>query len=232
VTPAAAAALIAAPASAQVGHDPARSPFRDITTRQGLSLIVGRYFGNETVAGVGSRAGLMTGVRFTTQLSGPADLSVSVTRIGSSRFVVDATRDTTAPGRVSGPIDMTLVAMDVALTLNLTGRKSWRRLAPYVGLGLGIAQPTETTEDPGGYRAGSNFTFVPTLGTRVFVSRRVALRAELRDMYLRYEWPQRYFTPFDSDGNSLPPVLPLTNPTKQWAHNFSLSAGLVYTFTF
>ncbi|MBI1723798.1 MAG: hypothetical protein HYR48_07815 [Gemmatimonadetes bacterium] len=212
--------------SAQVGHDPSRSPFHDLTTTQGFSLSLGRFAGNRTVAGVGARPGILVGVRFDTRLSGPADLWASVARIASSRRVVDPT-DTVL--EVTGPVDMPLIAADLGIALNLTGAKTWHGIAPFVGIGLGILAPTKAATDPGGYRAASNFSFVPTLGTRVVLGRSLAMRLDARDYYFRYEWPLAYYG-LDADGNPL--LLDESTPDRQWTHNVALSVGLTYTFTF
>lgn len=214
---------------AQVGHEPTSSPFHDLTTTQGFSLSFGRFAGNRTVAGVGAKPGPLLGVRFDTRLSGPADLWASVARIASSRRVVDPT-DTVL--KVSGPIDMPLIAADLGIALNLTGAKTWHRIAPFVGIGLGVLSPTKTVTDPGGYRAASNFSFVPTIGTRAFLGRSLALRLDAQDYYFRYEWPLSYYGGVDASNNRRPPVFEPSTPTKQWTHNFALSVGLTYTFTF
>ena len=220
------------PARAQVGHDPSNSPFRDITTHQALSFFVRRFGGSATPARVGARSGLVAGVRFETRLSGPMDLWASLGRVASSRFVVDPSLDTTSAQRITGPIAMPLYAGDLALVMNLAGRKSWHRLAPFLGVGFGIVTPENTVIDASGFKAGTNFTLVPTVGARVFVARRIAVRLEARDYYMRYEWPLDFFGKNDAQGNPLPPVLESSNPTKQWTHNWTFAAGLTYSFTF
>ena len=224
--------LLPAAAPAQVGHDPSHSPFRDITTQQSLSFFVGRFAGNTTAAGVGARPGLITGLRFESRLSGPMDLWVTLGRIGSSRFVQNPNVDTSNALRRTGPVDLALFAGDIALIMSLSGRKSWHRLAPFLGVGFGIVTPQNGTTDASGYKVGSNFILAPTFGTRVFVGRRTAVRLEVRDYFVRYEWPLSYFGATDSQSNPLPPVLDRTHPEKQWTHNFSLAAGLTYNFNF
>lgn len=214
--------------SAQVGHEPAASPFRDITSRQGLTAVTGWFFGNQAEVPVGARPGLLVGARLATRLSGPLDLWVTAGRVASSRFVVNP--DTTDAERVSGPVSYTLVAADITMGLNLTGAKSWRGLAPYVAFGFGVVTPTHKVVDPGGYEAGTNFTFVPTLGTRLFVARTLAVEAELRDYFIRYEWPRDYFVPTNS---ALTPVLDSHKyDDRDMTHNAVLSLGLSYRFTF
>lgn len=215
---------------AQVGHDPGQSPFRDIVTRQAITFFGGRFAGDRAEAGVGAGPGMFTGLRIESRLSGPLDFAITLNRIGSDRFVVDPL---IAPPRTTGPIDYTLVAADAALQLNLTGAKSWHRLAPYVSLGMGIVTPTSSRTDNGGYKAGTNFTLVPGIGTRFYLSRNWALRVELRDYYFRYEWPLAYFSPIDASGNAVPdPVLPFSNQDRQWTHNAAVAIGLTWAFTF
>lgn len=223
-----AAIIVVAPLQAQVGHDPSRSPFHDLTTTQGFSLVVGRFAGNRTVAGVGARPGVFVGLRFDTRLSGPAGFWASVARISSSRLVVSP--DTVIT--VTGPVDMPLIAADLGIALNLTGAKSWHHLAPFVGLGIGVLSPTKSVTDQGGYAAATNFSFVPTIGTRLFVGRKLAVRLDARDYYFRYEWPLSYYGGTDANNVVYPPVLDESTPARQWTHNLALSVGLTYTFTF
>lgn len=218
-------------APAQVGHEPGASPFRDILTRQHLSLLVGRFGGNDAVAGVGWRPGTSLTARLDTRIGAALDFSVSLGVVGSDRLVIDTYADSAT--RVGGPVDGTLVTADLGLVLNLTGAKTWHGLAPYVVFGAGWMTPTKTVRDPGGYNAGANFTFVPSIGVRYFLRRGLALRLEARDHIWRYEWPLYYFSPVDHDGNAIaPPILPGGTSTKQWTHNLTLHAGLVYGFNF
>ena len=216
--------------TAQVGHDPSHSPFRDITTRQSLSFQAGNFFGNRALAGVGSQGGTMFGVRLRTALSGPIDLMLTSSLVQGQRNVIDASKPEST--RVSGPIDNTLIITDLSIGLTLTGQKTWHGFAPYIAFGMGYIVPTKTVIDPGGYKAGPGFTFSPTFGVRARVSRALALQVEGRDNTIRYEWPLRYFAPIDASGNPITP--PVLGPGKktQLTHNFSLTAGLSYNFTF
>jgi hypothetical protein len=219
------------PAVAQVGHDPSSSPFRDITTKQSIAVYGGTFFGNEAVAGVGAQSGPMVGFRIRTALSGPIDLLISTAFVKSKRYVIDATQP--AATRKTGPIDYDLVIPDIAIGMGLTGLKTWHGLAPYVAMGIGYVFPTQTIIDPGGYKAGSGFSLVPTFGVRARFTRRLMLQFEGRDNTIRYEWPLRYYNPIDINGDPInPPVLPGTQKNTQTTHNFSLTAGLSYNFNF
>jgi len=217
--------------AAQVGHNPTTSPFHDITTKQSMSLYGGNFFGNEAITGVGAQSGPMIGFRLRSALSGPIDLMISTAYVQSQRNVIDATQPEST--RVSGPIDYTLIIPDIAIGMTLTGNKTWHGLAPYVAFGIGYVIPTHTVVDPGGYKAGAGFTFVPTFGIRARVSRSLMLQVEGRDNTIRYEWPLRYYDPIDINGNPItPPVLNGTTKNTQVTHNFSLTAGLSYNFNF
>ncbi len=222
------AAGFPAPAHAQVGHDPARSPYRDISTRQELTFAGGWFTGNPSEANVGARPGPMMHVRVATRLSGPLDLVVTFALVNSSRYVINP--DSPLTSRTTGPVNYDLVIPDLTLGFNLTGRKSWHGFAPYLGIGAGIEMPTASATDPGGYEAGTNFTFIPTFGTRVFLTRSLALQAEVRDYFIRYEFPLRFFQP---NNTSVPPVLdPREYDEKDLTSNWAFSLGLSYRFNF
>lgn len=229
-----AAALLASaavPASAQVGFEPGRSPFHDLTTHQSLTFSVGYFKGNTAQPGVGWRRGAIYAGRFDTRLGGPFDLYVNVGFVGSSRFKINTTLDSAS--RTTGPFKKTLVVADLGLIVNLTGPKTWHGLAPYFGIGAGEVIPTATERDVGGYNAGTNFSFIPMVGTRWYLSKALSLRAEVRDYFFRYEWPLRYFAPVDDNNNSiLPSILPSGAKDKQWAHNLTFTLGVAYGFNF
>jgi hypothetical protein len=236
---AAAAALLlavwpSARLSAQVGHDPEHSPFADVTTKQTLTPFVSRFFGNTSHAGVGPQPGLAVGARFGNRLSGALELWVTLAYVSSQRNVVDPSLPVAT--RVTGPVDYRLVSADLSLAFNLTGAKTWHGLAPYVGAGFGIVSPTASTTDPSGFKAESHISFVPTIGTRMRLTRSTSLTLEVRDNLVHYTWPSQFFA--DANGNAVPPaVLPPvldanTEKSTQTTHNFTLTAGLSYHFNF
>lgn len=219
------------PALAQdVGVSPEHSPYRDILNPQSLVVFLGHFGGNSGRAGVGALPGSALGGRLDIRLSGPVDLWATVGDVASSRRVLSASG--TDSVRFLGNSKLSLLAADLGLALNVTGAKSWHGLAPYLGIGLGVMAPSRSVTDSGGFRVGVNFTIVPTLGTRWFVSRDFAIHLEARDYYFRYQYPLAFFeAPFAGP----PPrvsVLPLTTSSTEWTHNFTLWVGLAYGFTF
>ena len=218
--------------AAQVGYDPAHSPFEDVGTRQSFTTFVSEFLGNRGHAGTGLQSGLAVGGRFTTALSGTIELWGTVASISSKRAVLDPSLPDST--RVTGTQDLRLVSADLGIALRLTGNKTWHGLSPYVGLAFGVVSPTSEQTDPGGYRVGSNITMAPTLGTRARIGRFLSITVEARDNLIRYEWPSKYFFPTDVNGNLIsPPVLnPATEKDTQTTHNFTLTAGLSLHFNF
>jgi hypothetical protein len=216
---------------AQVGYDPAHSPFQEVTTRQTFTPLVGQFFGNRANAGVGAQAGPAIGGRFTTALSGALELWATLSVINSRRSVIDPTQPEST--RTTGPVDYRLVAGDIGIALKLTGSKTYHGFAPYVGAAFGVVAPTSSQTDASGYKASSHIVFVPTIGTQLRIGRVASLTVEARDYLMRYEWPASYFGPAFSGTAVLPPVLdPATETDKQMSHNFVLSAGLSLHFNF
>ena len=215
--------------AAQVGYDPNRSPYHDVTTTEALTLFYGRFAGARTNAPVGARPGPMVGGRLEVRLTGALDLWATFAQAKSSRNQV-VPSDTI--NRIRPPIQQTLTDVDLALILNITGAKRWHTLAPYAGMGMGLIKGPGNQTDPGGFRVGSNFFIAPTIGTRVYLSKALGLRFEARDYWLRYEWPLAYYQPTDANNHPVTPVLDQRLSTRQVTHNFTLTAGLSYHFTF
>jgi hypothetical protein len=217
--------------AAQVGHAPGASPFRDVNTRQSLTFFAGHFNGNVAEAGTGASGGPIFGVRVRARLSGPIDLMATVARIGAERMVIDPSQP--VGSRLSGPVPLDMIAADLGLLFSLTGAKTWRGFAPYLGAGLGVVSATDSRVDPGGYRVKTNFTIVPTIGVRYHVGQRLALQLEARDNTIRYEWPRAYFFPVDANNNALPAVLsPADFDDRDVTHNRTLSVGISYLFNF
>ena len=220
--------------SAQVGHDPVHSPFRDIIGRQELAFMIGHFGGNTAKSGTGAQSSSSLGIRYRNRLSGPLDFLLRANYIPSQRLVLDPTKPDSV--RNLGVVNSGIIEADLGLSLTLTGAKTWHGLAPWLGIGIGVTMPTQGRTDPGGFKNTVSFTFAPAVGTSLMISRQLGLQLELRDNTIRYEWPLAYFQARDHNGNvtgSGAWVLdPAKDRDKQLTHNFTLSAGLSYHFNF
>lgn len=219
--------LVAAPAviAQDAGHQPAESPYRDLTYRQELSLIAGYYNGNEGKAGVAPAGGPALGLRYEVRIGGPAQFAARLTHVLADRTVLDpALADNV---RNLGTRSWPITIADAGLTINLTGQKSWRRLVPSVGGGVGIASDFGKSGDPGGFEFGTPFAFNFGAGVRIEGSRALQFRVDLTDYVYQLDYPSTYTTA--PTGGT--PILADGTSTSEWTHNAMLSVGLSYRFS-
>src|SRR3989454_6783427 len=122
--------------AAQVGHEPAHSPYHDVRGGGVLVFTFGYLGGSRGGVGVGPSDGKTGGIRYEVPF-GAVGASLGLAYARMDRFVVDPFTDTTS--RKTGPFTDDVVLLDAGLQLILTGRKTWRGFAPYVGGVLGVA---------------------------------------------------------------------------------------------
>jgi len=139
--------------------------------------------------------------------------------------VVDPTKDSVS--RKSGPYDNTVVLADAGLQLVLTGRKTWRGFAPYVGGALGVAVGSTVKRDTSGYQFGTKVTIAPNAGVRWYPARRFSVRADFRLLLWKLKYPVSYKVPNAIDGGR---VLPVTAPLTEWTTHPWATIGVGWTF--
>jgi hypothetical protein len=219
-------ALIATNTAAQVGHSPQSSPYRDI--RKGHTFtVVGGYFGGEgTSFGIGPHDGTIYGARYDIRTGGTIQFGLGVAHGTLQRFIVDPS----APeaDRKRGPVDQSVTFVDVSLQFNLTGGKSWHRLAPFIGATGGLAIASDTPADTSGFNFGNEIYFAPAIGARVFLSDRFHVRGEARATFWKIDFPltfRREPTPENPN-----PVI-ITSELSEWDTSSWLQLGLGYSFS-
>src|SRR5207247_8615706 len=126
--------------------------------------------GSRGSVGVGMSNGPTGGLRYETALGGAIGVSFGLAYAQSTRFVVDPYKDTLS--RKSGPYDNAVVLADAGLQLVLTGKKTWRGFAPYLGGALGLAVGGRSPRDTSGYDFGTKFAVMPEAGIRWYPVRR------------------------------------------------------------
>lgn len=225
------ALLIAFPAaaSAQVGYPPGHSPYHDIPARTGLVFTSTYVAGSGGHLGLGPRDGWLFGGRLETRLTGPTDGFVGVAVGNLQRSVIDpngpvATRTTTG-------VTQSVVMVDAGITVLLTGDKTWRGFAPYIGGALGITFGSTVPSDSSGYRFRAPFTTGPHIGVRWYPASNLAVRAEGRLLFWRLKYPSSfYLTP--SRAPSDPAVLDPSEGTSEWTAHPTAVFALSYSFHF
>jgi len=219
-------ALIAAPASAQVGHRPSESPYHDVPFKQEITVYGGNYQGAIGKAGVGPTGGPVIGVRYSIRLGGPVEAAAHVSRVSTSRMVKDPAKPDEE--RLLGEQSFGLYMADVGFALNLTGQKSFHRFVPVVGAGLGVVSGS-TTPDVGGFKVGTPFALNFRAALRFVPEGNFSARLELSDNMFQLSYPSAYFrSPAIGQGT---PILPTSAGDNQWTHHRVLTLGISYLFT-
>lgn len=218
-----AAIVMLAPASlnAQVGHLPQESPFRDVPYRQELTTYSGWYSGAEGSAGVGPQAGPIVGLRYEIRIGGPAFFSVHGGHAFSKRDVIDPLNPPDTRHR--GTKDVSLLLLDVGITLNLTGQKSWNGLIPFTRFGVGVAANVAGRSDPANFAIGTPFALVLGTGVRWAPGGRWQLRFDVSDHLFRLSYPSAYGSIPQGGGA---PVL--EGKSSEWKHNGIFTLGASY----
>lgn len=220
--------LTASPAdrlSAQVGHDPARSPFQDLRRGTGPALQIGYLTGERGSVGVGQSNGLTYGVRYEAAVGGPTLISLGFAYAATNRFVVDPLKDSTS--RKSGPFADDVALIDLGLQILLTGPKTWNGLAPYIGAAMGFALSHGSPPDSSDYAFGTKFTLAPGAGVRWYPTRRITVQADARALFWKLRYPASFKVPSPADSSR---VLPVNAPDTDWTTHpwFSIGVGWIF----
>jgi hypothetical protein len=200
---------------AQVGYEPSKSPYRDITKSKSLTFLVGYFGGSGGTRGVGPHNGMTVGGRFDIGLGGSFQLGFGFYVADLERNIVRPTLDSIPELETIGPIPQQVLMFDFTAQFNLTGTKSWKRLAPYFAATVGLAIGEDSPLNTGDFVFGNKIYLTPTLGTRVMLSQTIHLRLEARAQF----WKLSY-----------PPAFTFSASAGQWVVSPWLQAGLGVSF--
>jgi len=221
------ALLAPAPLAAQVGHPPGRSPYRDIPKGHTVTGFAGLFGGSGGRFAIAPHDGPVFGLRYDIRTASPLQLGLGLARGNLERMIVDpfvAVED-----RVSGPVDQTVSFLEADLQLNLTGGKTWRRLAPFVGAGVGLTLPSGTAADTSGFELGKKIYLVPHAGFRFFLTERIHLRTDARVIFWKLNYPASFSRESTLDPD-FPPVID-DGRVSEWTTTSWLQAGLGFSFS-
>src|SRR5881296_3204064 len=210
--------------SAQVGHEPAHSPYHDVRGGGVLVFTFGYLGGSRGGVGVGPSDGKTGGIRYEVPF-GAVGASLGLAYARMDRFVVDPFKDTTS--RKSALSTNDVVLADAGLQLVLTGRKTWRGFAPYVGGALGVAIGSTSPRDPGGYKFGTKLTLAPNAGLRWYPARRLSVRGDFRLVLWKLNYPLQYKA---GDPTDHVPVLAPSAALTEWTAHPWATIGVGWTF--
>jgi hypothetical protein len=217
------ALLIAIPVSAQVGHDPAKSPYVDLEYNQELTLLGGYLRTRHDPAGIAPKSRPIFGLRYEWTLTGPLAISAEVNGAPGTRDVVDPAKP--AATRNLGTQSNPVLAADLALAMNLTGQRSWHSLVPQIRGGLGFLS-SRAKDDSSGFAFGTPFAFVMGAGVKFVPGGRFQLRADVTDRIFKLNYPDTYYR-IASDNTA---VLPVSTAKSFYTHHTALTVGVSYLF--
>jgi hypothetical protein len=187
------AVIIAAagqPGAAQVGHAPGHSPYRDIHKGHSITALFGHISGDGGRFGIAPHDGNTYGLRYDIRAGSAVQMGLGFARADLKRLIVNPF--VTLANRTTGPVDQKVSFAEFNILLNLTGGKSWRRLAPFVGGSFGLTFPSATAEDTSGFKFGHRFYLSPDVGTRIFITERIHIRAEARAIFWKIKYPASF----------------------------------------
>ncbi len=211
--------------TAQVGHDPADSPYRDIKRGAVLQLIGGYLAGDRGSADVGLAEIQTLLARYELSLGAPTRLALEVGYGRGNRFVQDPADS--AASRRTGPVSDDVFFVGGALQLLLTGAKTWRGFAPYIGGAAGLALGAGEPEDPAGYQFGTKFTVAPLAGLRWYPAPRLHVSGEIRLQFWTLSYPTSYQVAGPDGSRILPPT---EDALSEWVSGPWYRVGLGWTF--
>ena len=219
------ALVVGLPAAAQVGHEPASSPYSDLEHKQELTLLGGSVKAGHDAAGVAPQSASTVGVRYEISLAGPLALSSDLSAMFAKRDVIDPSKPRAQ--RVPRTEDATVYSADLALAMNLTGRKSWHHLVPQVRGGLGVLR-SAAKDDSSGFHVGTPFAFILGGGVKLVPggSGRFQLRADLTDRIFKLSYPDSYYR-LASDNTA---VLDQSTSKSFYTHHAAFTLGVSYLF--
>ena len=217
-------------ALAQVGHPPQSSPYRDIRKGHTFTANGGYFSGNGGEFGIGPHSGAVIGARYDIRTASAIQLGIGVAHGSLDRFIVNPF--VRLVNRRSGPVSQSVTFAEVNLQLNVTGGKSWHRIAPFVGASGGIALASGTPADTSRYEFGRKLYLAPSVGARLFLSDRLHLRAEARATFWKLNYPTTFQQePVEEPGTDSPNAVIPGNNLSEWTTSSWLQAGLGYSFS-
>jgi hypothetical protein len=193
---------------------------------------MGGYFsGDGGDFGIGPHGGAVFGGRYDIRTSRTIQFGLGLAHGSMDRFIVNPF--VLLANRRSGPVSQSVTFAELAVQFNLTGGKSWRRLAPYVSASGGIAFASGTPADTSRYEFGRKLYVAPAAGFRFFLSDRLHLRADARLTFWKLNYPTTFQQePVEEPGTPESPNAVITsNNLSEWTASSWLQAGVGYSFS-
>jgi hypothetical protein len=218
---------------AQVGYDPARSPFRDLDFSQELTFYSGYYKAKKDPAQVAPRSGPVAGVHYEWRAGGPVAITADLSRLATDRRVLDpeapafCNGDSTRSCKIIDDFRWPLYFADLGMALNLTGARSFYRLVPQLKGGIGLVSDFHTKADVGDFSFGTRFAFHWGAGIAWVPGGPLQFRLDFMNHLYSLKYPELYYQPAEDNSR----ILSSERDRSVWLNNPSLTLGFSYLFS-
>lgn len=210
-------------ASAQV----VPSPYRSIEHGQEAGPTGGPMSFRRGSLELGPTLNWFAGARYAIEASGPLFFEGLAGYAPGTRRVVDPRRQ--EGDRAIGDAEVRMLMASARLGFSLTGRRTWRRLSPFLfasaGVASDIAEPgelDEMLEETDRFSFGTAFTTSSGAGLRVALGSRLMLRLDGEFLLWRLRTPSGFH-----DETKIPDG---DVADREWVYGYGLSAGMSLRF--
>lgn len=220
------AALAALSWSAPAASQSIPSPYRYIERGQEAGFFSGIMATNTGRFDLGPGTQTLVGARYGVEVSGPVALEGLASVAFGPRNVVNPNR--IEGDRVVDEAEMRIVLLEARLRFNLTGRRTWNRLQPFLLIGGGVGFDTLegqdedfALEEDDRYTFGTRWTGNLGAGSRLLLTDRIHLRVDAALRLYKVGIPSGWRDPilgFESV------------PEDEWVSGRLLTVGLGYRF--
>jgi hypothetical protein len=221
----AALAMVLAPRA--VAGQTVSSPYEFIATRSELTVFAGGATDARGALRLGPGGGPFLGARYSFDVTGTFAIEAGVSYLAGDREVYDPSDQDALPGLL-GTTAAHVGMMDGRVRLNLTGPRTWNRLAPYAIGGLGVAFDLSGDSNlDAELSSNARFSFGPSFvgsfggGVRWNFGEQFVATIEGGLRFWRLSHP----VSFQTIGDPLGPVA-----GDQWAQWIGMTVGATYRF--
>lgn len=222
------AAAVLVPATSAHAQD-ITSPYRFIDESQALGLFGGYVLTDRGELDLGPESAPAIGLRYSLRISGPFMLEGEAAFVPSTRTVFEPAADDGAHSPL-GEADLSLALVQGALRFNVTGPRAFHGFQPFLVVGGGAVLDVGDSESAFRdqlvvdnvvaenvlFNFGTSFAAQIGAGIEWFASRRITVRADVRDVFWQIEAPLAFVE------NNV--------ASEEWLQNFVFLLGLSYRF--
>lgn len=190
-----------------------RSPYDFVDRSQGFYGFGSAVLTDRGTLDTGPGSGYAAGAGYQLRIGGPFNVDIRGSYFPTSRRVYtdNSTIADSAALRADpmfgleqiGTADLSLILLDASLRFNMTGPRTWHRIQPYFAIGVGgaLVASRETSAEEQlpedlqlRVRFRNGFTGHVGAGFEIFVTDRIAFRADARDLLWKLQLPLDFLT--------------------------------------